>query len=285
MDVTINIDGTIGTPENSFVSVLDRGFLYGDSVYEVVRTYQGKIFALEQHYRRFCSSAARLGIELPDKDWLFSQIDRTIAASGNQESYCRVIVTRGEGPLTLDPTTAIAPSTVIIVKGFEPFPEETFRTGIRVWIPNVRRTSTVSLDPSIKSGNYLNSVMAFKEARMAGFDDSLMLDFDGNVTEATSSNVFISNGKKIYTPAFEVGLLPGVTRALLLSLLAQNKIAYEECTLSLSQVEQADEVMLTSTIREIQPVVMVGNHVIGSGKPGPVAQKLRALFHAHALSM
>lgn len=284
MTVRINIDGEIAAPEDARISVIDRGFLYGDSVYEVVRTYGGTPFALEEHLSRLERSAERLHIALPGRDWLGREIDRTIQAAANDESYCRIIVTRGVGPITLDPTTANDSMTVIIAKGYEPFPEWNYTRGIKVTIPNIRRTARVSLDPAIKSGNYLNSVLAFGEARRAGFDDAVMLDHQGLVTEATSSNVFVARGGRLFTPALEHGLLAGVTRGILIGLARENGFDCSECELTPDELTGADEVMLTSTLREVQPVVQVGQAQIGDGVPGPVAKQLRQLFHDYALN-
>jgi branched-chain amino acid aminotransferase len=281
--VTVNIDGLIGAPEEMRISALDRGFLYGDSVYEVVRTYGGVPFALGEHLERLARSAERLAIRLPERGRLVRELRRTLAVAGHEDAYCRIVVTRGSGPITLDPTTATTPLTVILVKRYEPYPEWTYERGVRVAIPQIRRTSPRSLDPAIKSGNYLNSVLALGEARAAGCDDALMLDGEGNVTEATSSNVFIVRDDAVSTPALEIGLLAGVTRGVLIDLLAQTGSACSERALTVKEVTDADEVMLTSTLREVQPVVEVAGRRIGEGVPGPMAKRLKALFHDHAL--
>lgn len=281
--VIVNIGGVIGSPEEIRVSALDRGFLYGDSVYEVVRTYGGVPFALEEHLDRLARSAARLSLRLPARADIVTEMERTLAGAGHADAYCRIVVTRGSGPITLDPTTASAPLLVVLVKKHEPPPERTYERGIRVAIPQIRRTSPRSLDPAIKSGNYLNSVLALGEARALGCDDALMLDGEGHVTEATSSNVFVARDRALVTPALEFGLLAGVTRGLLIGLLARDGIACAERALTVREVTEADEVMLTSTLREVQPVVEVAGQRIGDGVPGPFAKRLRALFHAHAL--
>jgi len=284
LTIRINIDGRISPAESARIPVLDRGFLYGDSVYEVVRTYEGKLFALEEHLARLEASAERLHLALPERSWLASEIDRTLEAAGNDETYCRIIITRGVGPITLDPTTADAPMTVIVAKEYEPFPAWTYSKGVRITIPNIRRTARVSLDPAIKSGNYLNSVLAFGEARRAGFYDAVMLDHQGLVTEATSSNVFAAKDGRLLTPALEHGLLAGVTRRFLLDLARGNGIECVECELRPADLTGADEVMLTSTLREVQPVVQIGETPIGGGVPGPISARLRRLFRDHALA-
>lgn len=284
MTILINIDGKLTSLEDAKISVLDRGFLYGDSVYEVVRTYDRRIFALREHLERLERSAARLDITLPDRAWLDAEIERTVAEAANEETYCRIIITRGIGPITLDPTTAAQSLTVIIAKPYEPFPDWTYEQGINVAIPNIRRTSRTSLDPAIKSGNYLNSVLALGEARRAGCEDALMLDHNGLVTEATSSNVFVFMDDRLCTPALEHGLLAGVTRGLLLGLASEHGFTCEECELRAEDFARVSEAMLTSTLREVQPITKVAGTVIGTGKPGPVYKQLRQLFHEYALS-
>jgi len=284
MTAMIEIDGVLSPPEQARIPVLDRGFLYGDSVYEVLRTYEGALFALEAHLDRLARSAASLKIDLPPRERLVAGIERTVAAAGNPESYCRVIVTRGSGPLTLDPTTAGRPLTAIVAKEYEPFPDWTYERGVRVIVPSIQRTSPGSLDPAIKSGNYLNSVMAMGEARRAGYFDALMLDREGLVTEATSANVFAWKDGRLLTPPLEVGILSGVTRGLLLELARELGIPCEERHLPLAELLAAEELMLTSTLREVQPVVEVGDRVIGDGMPGPMARDLRREFHACALA-
>ena len=282
MPLLVNIDGKLCEPGEATVPVLDRGFLYGDSVYEVVRTYAGKPFAVKEHLDRFERSAARLDIRLPEREWLEEQIHSTIEAAGNDESYCRIIVTRGGGPITLDPTKAAGSLTVILVKEYEHFPDWMYQQGIKVHIPMIRRNPPSALDPAIKSGNYLNSIMALGEARRAGFDDALMLDVLGRITEATSANVFMYHQRKLYTPALGVGLLEGVTRRLVIDLASKHGFEVEECDIFPEQLWTAHEVMFTSTLKEVMPVVQVGDAQVSVGKPGPVARKLREVIQTYA---
>ncbi len=284
MTTLVNIDGRIETEDRARIPVLDRGFLYGDSVYEVVRTYSGRLFALAEHLDRLERSAAGLGLELPERGWLEEQTRATVGEAGNDESYCRIIVTRGSGPITLDPTTAGEPMTAIVVKRYEPFPDWTYQRGISIAIPQMRRSVQWSLGPAIKSGNYLNSVLALGEARKAGFYDALMLDTAERVTEATSSNVFVArSGGQLFTPPLEVGILSGVTRAFLIELARKSGMVCEELHVPLDDLLTADEVMITSTLREVQPVVRVGDHRIGDGRPGRTARRLRSLMRDFAL--
>ncbi len=282
MPLRINIDGRILSESRARVPVLDRGFLYGDSVYEVLRTYGGRLFAETSHLRRLERSAAGLALDLPPRARLRREIRRTMAAAAEAESYVRVIVTRGVGPITLDPTSARKPCTVIVAKAFEPFPDAAYRRGLRVHIPGIRRNAREALDPSIKSGNYLNSVLALGAARRAGCDDALLLDGRGRITEATSANVFVVLRGTLCTPPLDAGILEGVTRGLLLRLAAADGMRCAERHLRPADLRRADEVLLTSTLREVMPVVRVDRAVVGDGRPGPVARRLRELLQAYA---
>lgn len=285
MATRINIDGVLLEPDQAQIPVFDRGFLYGDSVYEVVRTYRGVPFALDRHLERLGRSAAKLALDLPDQVWLEEQIGQTMAAAGNPDSYIRIIVTRGSGPLTLDPTAATTPRTVILVQAFEPFPVWMYARGIRVTIPQVRRQARAAGETTAKTGNYLNSVLALGEARRRGYDDALLLDTHGRVAEATSANVFIARSGALCTPTLETGPLMGVTRGLILEIARAEGIEVSECELTPDDLIAADELMLTSTLREVLPVVSVDDRPIGQGQPGPVAKRLLALFRQRALEM
>lgn len=283
MSFFININGDIFPEQNARISVLDRGFLYGDSVFEVIRTYRSKPFALEAHLDRLAQSAQRLHIQLPDRETICQQLMETLEVANNRDSYCRIIVTRGEGPITLDPTTTTQTTTVILVKEYTPFPEWMYTRGIRLAIPNVRRTSRKALDPAIKSGNYLNSVIAFGEAKRRGFDDAVILGNDGFVTESTSSNVFAVIKGVLQTPPLDTGLLAGVTRSIVLKLAKDHGIPTKETPLTVDDLNAADEVMLTSTLREVMPVVGIEQQKIGDGKPGRMTKQLADIVHRHAL--
>jgi len=285
MSIRINIDGALLEPDQASIPVFDRGFLYGDSVYEVVRTYRAIPFALDRHLARLQRSAAELALSLPEPAWLETQIGRTLAAAANPESYIRLIVTRGSGPLTLDPTRATEPRTVVLVQPFEPFPEWMYERGIRVTIPQQRRQARAAGQTIAKTGNYLSSVLALGTARRRGFDDALLLDERGRVAEATSANVFVSRAGSLCTPTLETGPLMGVTRGLILEIAEAQGIAVSECELGPGDLAAADELMLTSTLREVLPVVAVDDRVIGLGRPGPMAKNLLAWFRQRALQM
>lgn len=281
MATLINLNGAIVPPERAAVSVFDRGFLYGDSVYEVLRTYGGRLFAASEHLDRLARSAESIEMALPDRAWLEAQVRATLDQAACAEAYVRVIVTRGEGPLNLDPATASGPFAIVIVKPLEPFPEWMYTRGVRVAIPAQRRTPC-ALSGAAKTGNYLGSVLALGEARRAGFDDALLLDLHGRLSEASAANVFLVRGGSLWTPSLEAGLLRGVTRDAIFAIGAAHGIPVREAELWPRDLIGAEEVLLTSTLREVMPVVQVDEHPIGGGRTGPLAAELRRLLQEHA---
>ncbi len=280
----VSIDGELTPAAEARVPVFDRGFLYGDSVYEVVRTYLGVPFHLERHLDRLERSGAALELRLPPRATLVAWIKAALRQAANPESYLRLVVTRGSGPISLDPTTAEGPRTVLLVRPLAPYPAWMYARGIAVAIPAIRRNARAALDPAVKSGNYLNNVLALGQARRAGFDDALLLDVHGRVAEGSSSNVFCVRGRELSTPPLETGLLQGVTRALVLALAPEAGLEPRERELRVEDLAAADEVWLTSTLREVLPVVRLDEATIGGGQPGPCFQAMAALFGERALA-
>jgi branched-chain amino acid aminotransferase len=286
-----NVNGQITPLEEARISILDRGFLYGDSVYEVVRTYGGKVFALAHHLDRMERSAARIALALPPRAHLEAEIARTLAAAQNAESYVRIVVTRGEGRFGLAPNLSDEHRVVIIVRPFDPPGPEVYEKGLRLAVAQVRRNPPQALDPRAKTGNYLNSILALREAHLAGCDDALMLDLAGRVTEGSTSNVFFVKDSVLVTPPTELGLLEGVTRALVIELARSLGVRVHEEPHGAAALLDADEVFLTSTLREVMPVtslVLLGDggegRVVGDGRPGPLARRLHAEFRARVAS-
>jgi branched-chain amino acid aminotransferase len=283
----VNMDGALVAPDQAFISVFDRGFLYGDSVYEVVRTYGGVPFELDAHLERLENSAALIGLALPwPRERFAAEVHRTVQASGNAETYARIVVTRGAGEIGLDPNLAREGRVVIIAKELVVPPPEVYERGVKVALVGVRRNLREAIDPAAKTGNYLNNVLAMREAREQGAFEALMLDSRGRVTEATTANVFVVRGGELITPPLAVGILEGVTRKVVLALARADGIAVCEQELVPPRVLEADEVFITSTTRELVPVVTVsdalGEHTIGRGRPGPLTLRLLAAFRERA---
>jgi branched-chain amino acid aminotransferase len=298
MPTLVSLDGRLLSPEQAAVPVFDRGFLYGDSVYEVVRTYGGAPFALGRHLERLRGSAARIGLKIPEAAQLEAELQRTLAAAGNAESYARIIVTRGEGKFGLSPQLSDERRVVIIVKPLELPPAEQYARGLKLAVVGVRRNSPRSLDPAAKTGNYLNSMLALAEAHRLGCDDGVMLDLFGRVTELSTSNIFFVKDRIVVTPALGLGLLEGVTRGIAIELARAHGYIVQEALHGPEALAAADEVFITSTMREVMPVTRLvfsggsglpgevfelvpEERAVGSGEPGPVARALREAFRAH----
>jgi branched-chain amino acid aminotransferase len=276
-----NIDGLLVPRERAAISPFDRGFLYGDSVYETVRTYQGRPFLVERHLSRLAASARALGIDLPaDADQIRARLEATVRASGNPESLVRVILTRGPSDIGLDPALARRPSLVLLVSEFRPLPAAAYQQGIQVHLASVIRNPIRALDPRIKTSNQLNNILAFMEAKAAGLGEAFMLNAAGELAEGTTSNIFLVRGGELYTPPLDAGILEGITRELVLELARELRIAAKEQPVLPADLLGADECFLTATTKEILPVVEVSGHRIGAGRPGPITGRLLAAYRA-----
>jgi branched-chain amino acid aminotransferase len=255
-----NVDGAITRTADARVPVLDRGFLYGDSIYEVFRTYGGVPLFYDEHWRRFENSAALIRMRIGlTKDQLTDAIRATVAATGaarlGQDVYVRYTVTRGEGPVDLFPSPEIKTRYVIIVRAVPSWNPEFYSHGVRVGVASTRRNPKTALDPNIKGGNYLNNVLGVMDARAQGADDCVMLNEEGLVTEASNSNVFFVLGGELVTPAQTAGNLQGLTKAALHEACRARGLATRERDIPAEEVASATECFLTSATREVMPVV------------------------------
>jgi branched-chain amino acid aminotransferase len=279
MGTVVSLDGVLVDPERAVISVFDRGFLYGDSVYEVVRTYQGVPFELEAHLARLEGSARRIAMNLPVPLGTVAQETKAAQrATGHDEAYIRIIVTRGAGPISLDPNLAANPHRIVIAMPVQPPAASVYENGATVVLTSVRRNLRDAIDPRAKTGNYLNSVMAVGEAKERGAFEAIMLDHRDFVTEGASSNVFAVIGGVVLTPPLEAGILEGVTRSVVMKVAREAGISVLEVPLTEPALKQAEEVFITSSIREIVPIVKVDDVVIGAGRPGDTTKRIRALF-------
>lgn len=279
MTTLVLIDGVVHAPEAARVSVFDRGFLYGDSVFETIRTYGGRPFALSEHLGRLEQSAARVFIDLPvPAARIADEIVEALAAAGNPESYVRVMVTRGSGPLGLDAGFEVRPLRVIIVAPLVPPAPELYASGIAAVTFRTQRVAEATDAAGTKVGNYLVAVLAMRKARAEGAAEALIVDHAGNVVEGASSNVFAVCSGKLVTPPESAGILPGITRAKLLEVAAELGLSVELRALPVAELGSAEEVFISSSIRELLPVVRVDSRVIGGGRPGPVSAALLRAF-------
>jgi branched-chain amino acid aminotransferase len=286
----VNLDGRLVPPEEALVPVLDRGFLYGDSAYEVFRTYGGVPFALGPHLDRLERTAARILLRLPERAQIEREIARTLEAAGNAESYVRIIVTRGVGEFGLAPEPAGPPRLVILVRPLDVLPASLYDKGLHLAVVPTRRLHQRTVDPRAKTGNYLNSVLALGEARAAGADDAIFLDLEGHITECSSSNIFFAKDRIVVTPPLSQALLDGVTRGLVLGLARAAGYLVREEPHGPGALKDADEVFVTSTLREVLPVTTLSiledrdpaPLPVGDGKPGPIARALLEALRSSA---
>jgi len=273
------IDGSVVAPERASVSVFDRGFLYGDSVFETVRTYGGKPFALGEHLERLAHSASLVSIDLPvSLDVIAEEVERAVAAAGNDESYVRIMITRGSGELGLDPGLAKNPLRVIIVAPLHPPTPETYASGVSAVTYRTQRASDATVAVGAKIGNYLVAALAMKKARSEGAHEALIVDGRGRVVEGATSNVFVVHQGRLTTPPLDAGILAGITRARILDVCKETGREVEFRTLGVKQVLAADEVFISSSIRELLGVIRIDGQVIADGRPGPVTRDLHAAF-------
>ena len=280
-----SVNGIVVPAGEARVSVLDNGFAFGDSVYEVLRTYDGLAFEPGRHFRRLRASAARLGFSVPASDTdLLAQVDALLARAGTGESYIRIIVSRGLGDCSYNFERVEGPTVVMIQKALPPYPASHYEEGVKVAAVGVRRNHPRALDPAIKSSNLLNNILAVREARSRGAEEPLLLNQEGFLAEGASTNVFLARGGRIFTPPLSAGILAGITREVVLELLPGLGVSFREEPLHLDELLVADEAFVTSTTREVVPVRQVDETPVGSGRPGPLTKRILEAFRAYAPS-
>jgi branched-chain amino acid aminotransferase len=284
MSATVNVNGRITGDRDAVISVFDHGFLYGEGIYETLRTYHRRPFLYDRHMHRLRRSARMIDLPVPfTDDELAAQVRDTQAiATIDGEAYIRVLVTRGIGDLTYDLKATPRPSVVIIVKPHADPPPEVYEKGVRVVIVDVVRNHPDSVNPMIKSNNLMNSALAMQEALRTGAFEGVMRNYRGELTECTTANLFIVKNGVALTPPLEAGLLPGITREFLFDIGKEIGVDVREQVLRDDDLFGADEAFLTSTTREAVPIVTVNDRTIGNGKPGPVTWKLLEGFRRAA---
>jgi len=244
--------------DKAFISVFDHGFLYGDGIYETLRAYKGCVFMIDEHIERLFRSASMIGLALPKgHDEIKKAVYQTIKANHHKEAYVRITVSRGTGPLGLDPALCPEPTFVIISKEFKDYPRSYYQKGVNIAIVNTRRNYRKALDPKIKSLNFLNNILAKIEAKERGAYEAVMLNHRGYIAEGTISNVFFVKDKVLCTPATGVGILDGITRRIILDAAAELGIRVKEGRFRPEDVYSADEVFISNTTMEVMPVAEV----------------------------
>jgi branched-chain amino acid aminotransferase len=276
------LDGHLVDKQHATVPVYDHGLLYGDGIFEGIRVYNGRIFKLKSHLERLAASAHAIHLTLHYTIREIEQAVReTVAANGLKDAYIRLVVTRGAGPLGLNPFTCPKPATIVIVDRITLYPEEMYVDGMPVIVAKRPRVPVECLDPAVKSLNYLNNILAKVEAIEAGCHEAIMLNTDGEVCECTGDNIFLVRGSRIVTPPVSAGLLNGVTRLFVMNEVAPAcGIDVAERTLRLDDLFTADEIFLTGTAAEVIGVRSVNGTAIGEGRVGPITGRLVSEFRS-----
>lgn len=275
----IYIDGEFFDEAEAKVSVFDHGLLYGDGVFEGIRFYNGRVFRMEQHLDRLWESARSICLEIPiSREAMDEALLETIRQNKLREGYVRLIVTRGVGNLGLNPAQCKQPTIIIIASTIALYSEEVYRRGLTVVTVPTRRMGPATLNPAIKSLNYLNNVLARIEANLSNADEALMLNDAGNIAECTADNVFIVKHGHIMTPPITAGALRGITRSVVFDIANEMDIRIREADLTRHDLYIADEAFLTGTAAEVVPMIKVDGRTIGSGKPGPITNRTIARF-------
>ena len=284
MKGAVYVNGTISAANDAVVPVYDHGFLYGEGVYETMRTYNRVPFLYDRHCVRLRASAKFLALDVPFSDAeLRTWIDQTMAAAGEmREAYIRVLLTRGIGELTYDLKATPAPSLIIIVKPFEEPPARVFEDGIAIALVSILRNHPGSVNPIIKSNNLLNNALAMQEAHRRGGEEALMCNYRGELSECAQSNFFMVRDGAAITPKSQAGLLEGITRDFLFEVGDELGIPVERATLVPGDLASAQEAFITGSTRELSPVVRIDDRVIGGGKPGPITRRLLEGFRRRA---
>ncbi len=275
----IYINGDYVPQEEARVSVLDRGYLYGDGVFEGIRAYNGRVFKLEEHIDRLFDSAHVLLLDIPlTPEELTGAVLETCRRNAITDGYIRIVVSRGVGDLGLDPNKCKKSTVVIIADRIQLYPEELYRSGMKIMTVPTRRNHHEALNPRLKSLNYLNNIMAKIEANLLGYNEVLMLSQEGYVAEGSSDNVFIVKDGCVITPPTFMGALKGITRDVVMELAAARGASAREEIFTRFEVYTADECFLTGTACEVIPVTECDGRRIGGGDPGPITREIISDF-------
>ena len=279
MTLQIYINGKLYDKQDAKISVYDHGLLYGDGVFEGMRSYSGKVFRLEQHLARLWNSAKAIWLTIPmTRETMAKAVADTLAANKLSDAYIRLVVTRGAGTLGLDPNRTSDPQVIIITDTITMYPQEYYANGLVLVTASSIRNHPAALSPRIKSLNYLNNILAKIEGLQAGCEEALMLNHKGEVAECTGDNIFIVRGRELATPPCDAGILEGVTREAVMELGQEAGLLVREIPLTRHDIYVADECFLTGTAAEVVPVVKLDARTLGNGTPGPVTRDLIERF-------
>ena len=281
----IYLDGEFLPKAEAKVSVFDHGLLYGDGVFEGIRSYNGRVFKLDEHLDRLYDSAKSIMLQIPIPiETMQEKVLETLRLNHLTEAYIRLLVTRGVGDLGLDPDKCPKPSIIIIADKITLYPPKYYEQGLEIITASVRRNYAEAINPRIKSLNYLNNILAKIEGKQAGAEEVLMLNAEGYVVECSGDNIFWVKNEVLVTPPVHIGILEGVTRNSVIDLAREARMQVEERVFTRHDLYIADEIFLTGTAAEVIPVVKVDQRVIGDGQPGKVTEKLITAFRQLANS-
>ena len=271
----IFLNKTIVPESDAVVSVYDRGFLYGDGIYETMRAYNGVVFMLEKHLERLGRSALLTRLDIPETGFITDAVCRTMEANKLSDAYIRVTVSRGKGPIGLDPELCKEPTFVVITEDFREYPGHLYSDGVKLVIAKTRRNLVSAINPRIKSLNFLNNIFAKMEAKEGGAYEAVMLNAEGLIAEGTVSNIFFVKDNVLCTPALDVGVLDGITREMVISLAKKNDIRVSEGKFYPADLFNASEVFFTNTTSEIMPVSQVE---LIAYRVGEISKSLHMLY-------
>jgi len=279
MALKIYLNGKFIDKDEAKISIFDHGFLYGDGVFEGIRSYDYLVFQLKGHINRLYKSAEGIELKIPmTKEEMEEVVISTLKINKLKDAYIRLIVTRGIGDLGLDPYKCEEPSVFIIADKISLYPGEFYEKGLRIIVAKTERNSNRALPPTIKSLNYLNNILAKIEATKSGVEEALMLNSEGYVCECTGDNIFMVKNKKLITPSIKAGALEGITRDTVIEIARSKGIEVEKKLLKLDELFEADESFLTGTAAEIIPVIEIDHHIIRDGKPGDITKEFISEF-------
>ena len=276
------INGKLADAASASISVFDRGFMYGDGVFETMRSYAGKIFKIDEHLDRLKRALNIIKIRLPcSKKYLKNAIYKSLSVNRLSGAYIKVVVTRGEGRFGISHLDYFIPNIVIVAKDFEGYPDWMFNRGLRAKIAGVQNEqSTIS---KIKSLNYLPHILARFEAKGGGFDEAILTNTKGYITEAATSNIFLVKKNNIITPSIDSGILPGITRGVVIRIAKRLEFKVRERSVSRRELLNADEIFLTNSLAEVLPVIKVDSKIIGSGLVGDTTKLLRISYQKQVI--
>jgi branched-chain amino acid aminotransferase len=278
--VKIYLNGKFVERAKAVVSVFDHGLLYGDGVFEGIRSYSGLVFKLREHVERLYESAHTIMLDIPkSQSQMMEIVKQSLRVNRLRDAYIRLVVTRGTGDLGLDPRKCARPTIFVIADKIQLYPRAIYERGLPLITVATQRNVPEALNPQIKSLNYLNNILAKIEAITAGYDEAILLSHSGYVTECTGENLFIVKGRQLLTPPPYIGVLRGITRGTVMDLGLRARLTVREELLTRHDLFNADEMFLTGTAAEIIPVVKVDGRRIGSGRPGPVTKQLQTAFN------